>query len=559
MKEYLLNWIREGLLVPSLTQTIVVISAVCALGLLLARVHIGKISLGVTFVFFVGILASHFGLEVEPTMLIFCQNFGLVLFIYALGLQVGPSFFPSLKRGGVSANLFSLLLIALSLAMAVGIHLGMGLPISDVIGVLSGAVTNTPILAAAQSTIAGIDPASETIQSTMALACAVTYPLGVVGMLIGMIILGGIRRTQAPKGVNLKRTTFITEFAVRNPFAMGKTLAELASESHLTFIISRIWHNGEVMLPTSTTQLHEGDHVLVASSQEDIQALEMLLGERVEKDWNRADIDWDSVDEEMVSKRLIITRHELNGEKLENLKLRTVYGINVTRIDRSGIELLASPELHLQLGDRMTVVGKRSAIEAAEKVLGNEVNLLDAPNLFSLFIGLVLGCLLGVIPFFIPGMSFPIKLGLAGGPIVIGILMGAYGPRLRLTTYITNSASLLIRQLGIVLYLGCLGLGSGRNFFATLVHGDGLLWVGLGAAITIIPTLLVGWIAMRWGKRSYGQTCGILCGSMANPMVLDYLDDKVDDDSHNVNYATVYPLAMFVRIIAAQLLIILFI
>lgn len=555
------SWLEEVFLVPSPTQTIIIISLVCFVGLMLSKLKLGVFSLGITFVFFVGILAAHFGLEVDSTMLTFAQNFGLVLFIYALGVQVGPSFFPSLKEGGVKDNLLSVGLVGITLLLCFGIYAILGISMPEVVGIMSGAVTNTPVLAAAQSTLAGLDPNSGAVQSNMALACAVAYPLGVVGMILAMMFLRGLtkRKRDAEEEKNaVAHNTFITEFEVRNAAVFGVTLERLARQASFSFVVTRLWHNGKVSVPTSQSILSEGDHLLIASHNSDVEALEFLIGTKVSKDWNREDIDWNRVDKQLVSKQIIITRPDVNGEKLGSLKLRNFYGINITRIVRSGVELLASPSLRLQLGDRLIIVGEGPAIEMAKNRLGDEVSMLDAPNLLSIFLGLVLGCILGMIPIFIPGVSIPIKLGLAGGPIVIGILMGAYGPRFRLSTYITNSASLLLRQLGIILYLGCLGLSSGADFFSIIVNGDGWLWILLGFLITMLPVLIMGWISMRFAKRSYGATCGMLCGSMANPMALDFLSDKVSDDSHNVVYATVYPLSMFVRIITAQIIILLF-
>ncbi len=554
----MIDWIKEVFWTPSDIQTLIAICLVCAIGLILAKIKMGKISLGITFVFFVGIIAAHFGLRVDPKMLTFTQNFGLVLFIYALGVQVGPSFFPSLKKGGITDNLLSVSLIVITLFLCLGIYLITGIPITEIIGIMSGAVTNTPVLAAAQSTLAGIDAGSVTEQSNMALACAVAYPLGVVGMILGMVILGMIQKKGAESAPSaIQHSTLINEFIADNPIIFGRTIADITHDVEAKFVISRLWHNGSVVLPTSQTTIEKGDHLLIASHKEDIRTLEVLFGAKETKDWNRDDIDWNAVDKQLVSKRLIVTKSNLNGEKLGNLRLRNLYGINITRIDRSGVELLASPNLRLQIGDRLVIVGEANAIAHAKDTIGDEIGLLDAPNLISLFVGLVLGCIVGLIPIFIPGISMPIKLGLAGGPIVIGILMGAFGPRFRLTTYITNSASLLLRQLGIVIYLGCLGLASGSNFFETIINGNGWQWILLGALITILPVLIVGWLAMKLAHRSYGATCGMLCGSMANPMALDYLTGKVKDDSHNVSYATVYPLSMFLRIITAQILLLL--
>lgn len=551
------QWLNEVFLIPSVTQTIIIIFLVCAVGMLFTKIPMGKFSLGIAFVFFTGIAVANLGVKVDPQSLVFAQNFGLVLFIYALGVQVGPSFFPSLKSGGIQDNLLGLLVVALSLVLCWLFYLLLGIPITDMVGVMSGAVTNTPMLAAAQTTVAGIDPNSADIQANMALACAVTYPLGVVGMIIALIVLELLPQ-KSKKTTEVQHSTYLSEYQIVNPSIFGMNIAQIAKEADFNFVVTRVWHNGKVAIPASQTVLEKDDRILVISDKENAHTLQLLFGQRNDADWNRDDIDWDAIDKELTSKRLVITNKELEGERLEQMKLRSLYGVNVTRIDRTGIELLATPALHVQLGDRMTVVGSKAAVEQAEKLIGNEVNLLDLPNLLSLFTGMLLGCIVGAIPIMIPGIQFPIKLGLAGGPIIIGILMGAYGPRLKLTTYVTNSVSLFMRHAGIVLYLGCLGLASGGNFLETIIHGSGSLWVLLGFIITIVPVLIVGIITQQWVGKSFGETCGLLCGAMANPMALDFLEGKVKDDSHNVAYATVYPLGTFARIITAQIMIMLF-
>lgn len=546
----------------SATQSIVIIALVCSIGLMLAKIPMGNFSLGITWVFFTGIIAAHFGLSIDPIMNSFIQNFGLVIFIYALGVQVGPSFFPSLRSGGVKENLLALILALMGVAMCILFYYLFHLPMIDLVGVLSGATTNTPALAAAQSTIADTLQNSAPLEATMALACAVTYPLGVVGMIFGMMILSGLTRQNKKVEVTSTKShpsTRFTEFEVQNPAIANRSIAEVAKSIEFRFVVTRIWQDGKVHIPNSQTKLSIGERLLVASPEGDgLHQLELLFGKKVDKDWNKGDVDWDAIDKELASKRLIVTNRNLNGKTLEELKLRTVYGVNVTRIDRSGIELFAAPHLHIQLGDRISIVGEGNALKACEELIGNEVRMLDAPNLLSLFIGLLVGCMVGTIPIFIPGMSMPIKLGLAGGPIIMGILIGAYGPRLKMTTYITNSASQLLQKLGIILYLAALGLASGGNFFETIIQGDGLLWLLLGFAITVIPVVILGWISMRFLKMKYGSTCGMLCGSMANPMALDYLNGKIKDDSHNISYATVYPLSMFFRIIMTQILILFF-
>ncbi len=555
------DFFKEVFIIPSSVQTLVILSLVSFFGLLLSKLKFGIFSLGITFVFFVGILVAHLGIRVEDSMLSFAQNFGLVLFIYALGVQVGPSFFSSLKKGGIRFNLYSLLLISVTLLLCVAFHFLLKIAMPDMIGIMSGAVTNTPMLAAAQSTLSEALSSSGDLQSNMALACAVTYPLGVVGMLLVMLFLYPLKKKRGAKEEekHIQHTTFFTEFEVQNQELVGLDVENLAKKSLVPFVISRLWRNGVLSIPNSKTVLSLGDHFLVASHEEDVPVLEKLFGQKVSKDWNREDIDWDSIDSQLVSKQIIITQPNVNGVKLGALKLRTLYGINITRIMRSGIELFASPSLRLQLGDRIVIVGEKNAVDITKKKLGDEISMLDAPNLLSFFLGLLVGCIVGMIPFYIPGLSMPVKLGLAGGPILIGILMGAFGPRFHMSTYITTSASLLLRQLGLILYLGALGLASGEHFFEVILKGDGLLWVAIGLIITIVPTWLVGFITIRFFKRPYGETCGMLCGSMANPMVLDFLADKVPDDTHNVVYATVYPISMFLRILTAQVLLLYFI
>ncbi len=541
---------------PSVLQTLVILTLVSAVGLILGKLRIGKISLGITFVFFVGILAAHFGVVVQPEMSSFAQTLGLTLFVYALGVEVGPSFFPSLKSQGILYNGLGLLLITLGLLLVVILHYSFGISMPNMMGIMSGAVTNTPMLAAVQSTLQDIVGLEGTRQvADLALACALTYPLGVVGMILAILILQVIEPKRQKEDRLESKTTYITELELTNPGLFGKTILEVVRLQEKHFIISRVWRGDKLIVPTSQTLLQEGDHLLLLIHEEDLGVLEAFFGRRSEsRDWNRPDIDWDAIDAQLITKRLIITNGKINGIKLGALRLRNEYGINITRIDRAGIEILASPELHLQLGDRLTVVGEAQEIAKAKKFIGDSINTLDKPKLVSFFAGLALGCILGSISVAIPGLSMPIKLGLAGGPIIIGILMGAFGPRLRLATYMTNSATQLIKQLGIILYLAGLGLASGAHFFETIIHGDGLLWIFLGFLITLLPTLLVGIVSLFGYRKTHAETVGLLCGAMANSMALDYAMSLNESRSSSVAYAIVYPVAMFVRIISAQIL-----
>ena len=541
---------------PSVLQTLVILTLVSAVGLILGKLRIGKISLGITFVFFVGILAAHFGVVVQPEMSSFAQTLGLTLFVYALGVEVGPSFFPSLKSQGILYNGLGLLLISLGLLLVVILHYSFGISMPNMMGIMSGAVTNTPMLAAVQSTLQDIVGLEGTRQvADLALACALTYPLGVVGMILAILILQVIEPKRQKEDRLEGKTTYITELELTNPGLFGKSILEVVRLQEKHFIISRVWRGDKLIVPTSQTLLQEGDHLLLLIHEEDLGVLEAFFGRRSEsRDWNRPDIDWDAIDAQLITKRLIITNGKINGIKLGALRLRNEYGINITRIDRAGIEILASPELHLQLGDRLTVVGEAQEIAKAKKFIGDSINTLDKPKLVSFFAGLALGCILGSIPVAIPGLSMPIKLGLAGGPIIIGILMGAFGPRLRIATYMTNSATQLIKQLGIILYLAGLGLASGAHFFETIIHGDGLLWIFLGFLITLLPTLLVGIVSLFGYRKTHAETVGLLCGAMANSMALDYAMSLNESRSSSVAYAIVYPVAMFVRIISAQIL-----
>lgn len=553
-------FLNELFVIPSVPQSIIVISLVSLVGLLLARIRIARISLGVTFVFFVGILLSYWGITLESRILDFGMNFGLILFIYALGLQVGPAFFPSLKKGGIRDNIDSLLLVVVDIALVVGFFYISDLSMSEWVGILSGATTNTPALAAAQSSLPSVGPDGPNVLAEMALACAITYPFGVVGVILALYVLAPLAKKRAKsQSDEEEHAAFFSEYEVKNMGVVGKTISEVSRVAESSFVISRIWRDGKAMAPDSSTQLLEGDRLLVVSDEREVPKLELFFGKKVAKDWNRSDIDWDSVDQSLVSRRLVLTRKEYNGVRLSTLHLRNDYGVNVTRIDRAGIELLTSPDLHLQLGDRMTVVGTKEATDAVATKIGNEIKDLDTPNLLGLFIGLFISVFVGMIPFYIPGVSMPIRLGLAGGGIIIGILMGAFGPRMHVTTYITNSASLLVRQLGLILYLGCLGLSSGAGFFDILLSTRGLVWLGYGALLTVFPILLVGWYMLRRKRGDYATMCGVMCGSMANPMALEVVGDRMKGSKHTVAYATVYPLGMFVRIILTQLLILLFV
>ena len=554
-----MDFIREIFFEPSVVQAVIVLSLVCAAGLYLGKIKFFGISLGVTFVFFIGILAGHFGLKINGDMLDFAQNFGLIIFVYTLGLQVGPGFFSSLKKGGVKLNIMSLTLIAIGLIFILTLSWTTNISLSDLMGLLSGAVTNTPMLGAAQQAILQINPDDDLDVTRMALACAVAYPLGVIGVILAIIILKKMfAKDSEKKSWNADDKTYVGEYHVSNPAVFGKTIKDIMLPLDMHFVISRVWHNGKVSIPASDTLIQKNDHLLIISGKSEVDSIKTIFGEQEGTDWNRPDIDWNAIDSLLVSRHVLVTNSKMDGVKLGSLRLRNAYGINITRVNRAGINLVASPALRLQTGDRLTIVGESKAIDNCSKILGNEARELNNPNLIAIFIGLVLGLLLGSVPVLIPGMGMPIKLGLAGGPIIVGILMGAFGPRFHLTTYTTQSANLMIRQFGITTYLAGLGLASGEHFFETVFCKEGLLWILLGLTLAVVPVMIVGIIAGKFFKVDYARNVGMLCGSMANPMALNYANTTVKGDEPSVAYATVYPLAIFVRVITAQLVLLVF-
>lgn len=557
-----MDWLINTFLEPSLIQTVILISLVAAVGLSLGKIKILGISLGITFVFFAGILAGHIGFTVNKDMLSFAQNFGLILFVYSLGLQVGPGFFSSFKQEGLVLNMLGLAVVILGLILTLVFHWTCGVSLPDMVGLLCGAVTNTPALGAAQQALIQMHPENSNEVTDMALSCAVAYPLGVVGVILAIAFMRSLlaKQTTSLRHNEHKDTTpYIGEFQVCNPAIYNQSIKEIMKLTTKRFVISRVWRDGKVTIPTSDTILQEHDHLLIISIKSDMENIKVLFGEQENVDWNKEDIDWNRIDNsQLVSRRIIVTRSKVNGVKLGTLKLRNLYGINITRINRAGIDLLASPNLTLQIGDKLTVVGEKANIENVGKILGNELKRLKEPNLIAVFIGLMLGMILGAIPISLPGINMPVKLGIAGGPIIVGILMGAFGPRFHLATYTTQSANLMMRQFGIVIYLAGLGIDSGAHFFETVFRAEGLLWIVLGFGLTVIPIMLIGIIAMKTMKIEYGNTIGMLCGSMANPMALNYANTTVEGDEPSVSYATVYPLSMFVRVISAQLLIMLF-
>lgn len=553
-----MQWLSDIFITHSAVQAVVVLSLLCACGLALGKIRVLGVSLGVAFVFFLGILAGHLGVSIDAKMLQYAQNFGLVLFVYALGLQVGPGFFGSFHKSGLTLNMWALAVVLVGMVLTLLLPL-LDIGLSDAVGIMCGATTNTPALAAAQQTLAQMHRP----ESGAALGCAVTYPLGVVGVILAFALM---RKVLVRPGDHLiddseeeADHTYIATYQVRNEGIIGKTVGDLARISPRQFVISRQWRDGRVTIPEAHTVLMRDDRLLVIMRDHDAaEALEVLFGKQETTDWNSDDIDWNAIDSELVSQAILVTKPEINGRKLGSLRLRKHYGVNISRVNRGGLQLLATPDLRLLLGDRIIVVGHREAIKNVEKEVGNAVKMLDEPNLITVFLGMTLGLILGSIPIALPGISAPVKLGLAGGPIIAGILIGAFGPRIHVNAYTTSSANLMLRSIGLALYLACLGLASGPDFFATVVRPEGLLWVGTGFLLTVIPVLLVGTLALRLSGIDYAAVCGMLSGAMANPMAMNYANDTLGSDRPSVAYAAVYPLSMFLRVIIAQVILLIF-
>ncbi|MBD9245884.1 putative transporter [Prevotella sp.] len=549
-----MDWINSLFIDHTPVQTCFLLSLIVSIGVFMGKVRIKGISLGVAFVFFMGIVAGSLHLEADPGMTSFAETFGLSIFVYALGLHVGPNFVGLMRDEGIALNLWGFAIILLGTVMALVLCLVTGITIPDMVGILCGATTNTPALGAAQQALISAHVSS----SGAALGCAVTYPLGVVGVIFAMILL---RKTLVkpedliPHSHSDEDNTYIGQFVVVNPAIVGLTIAEIAQTSQRHFIISRIWRNGKVIVPMAQTVMMENDNILVVTTRDEVPVMDILFGKHVEKDWNRDKIDWNAIDSTVESRVIVMTRTKLNSKTLGSLHMRETYGVNVSRIMRGDIKLLATDSLHLQYGDRLTVVGTPEDIDHAEAFLGNAMGRLNEPNLGAIFFGLLMGLALGMIPISLPGMSSPVKLGIAGGPIIMGIIVGALGSRLRIITYTTRSASLMLRKLGLSLYLACLGLSAGKDFLSTVVRPEGLMWVGIGLVLTMLPLLIIGAVALKTKKFDFGTICGLLCGAMANPMALSYANETIKGDRAAVAYTSVYPLGMFIRVVIAQIII----
>ncbi|MEL7599450.1 MAG: putative transporter [Proteiniphilum sp.] len=555
-----MDWLVELITGTGIAHSIMVLALVISMGLLLGKIKIFGISLGTTWILFFGIFLGHLGLEIDHNVLHFLKEFGLILFIFSIGMQVGPSFFSSFKQGGITLNLLASGVVLLGVLTTYIIHVVTGIPIATMVGILSGAVTNTPGLGAAQQTYTDV---TGTVDPTIATAYAVAYPLGVVGIIMSIVLFRYIFRINFAREnseLDDKNESKLTEahmfsLTVENPSIFGKNIREIKHLIQKEFVISRALHvrTQELVVPQTLTILNEGDKVLVVSNLKNIEVIEAMIGHRIEMGKE----EWNKLDSQLVSRRISITKSAINGRSIGSLRLRNLFGINITRVNRAGVDLIADSRLQLQLGDRVTVVGSEESILNVEKFLGNSLKRLREPNLISFFIGIALGVLVGSIPFIIPGIPQPVKLGLAGGPLIVAILISKFGPKYKLVTYTTMSANLMLREIGIALFLACVGLGAGGNFVETVVNG-GYVWIGYGVIITVVPLLIIGIIGRKVCKLNYFTLMGLIAGSMTDPPALSYANATAGNDIPAVSYATVYPLTMFLRVITAQLLILIF-
>lgn len=547
--EWLFNLIGPGHM--ELASTLVLYSFVIAAGVFLGKLRIAGVSLGVTFVLFVGIIMGHFGYVVNPEVLKFVREFGLILFIFSIGIQVGPGFFSSFKKGGVLLNGLAVLIVALNVAITLAIfYIDGNTDITALVGVMSGAVTNTPGLAAAQQTAGNPEAIN-----VMAMGYAAAYPLGVIGIILSMFVLKAIFRINTENEIkeiehrqeDEQQKPLILSFEVTNQLINGKTLFELHQILDCDFVVSRLMgEDGKVIIPTSKTAVHVGDKLYVVLGPNDEPRFQSVVGHEIT-------MDWEEVQSAVFSRRIVVTQSKYNGMPLGNLRLHTAYSLNCTRVNRAGVDLLASPGLRLQMGDRLTVVGDLNDIERLGVRLGNSMKRLNHPNLITIFIGILFGIIVGSI-----NVGFGMKLGLAGGPLVVAILLSRFGYKLKLVTYTSTSASLLMRELGICLFLASVGISSGRDFAATVFNATGMWWVIWGFIITLIPLLIVGSIARGVYKINLLTIMGLMSGSCTDPPALAYAGNSTGSDAPAVAYSTVYPLTMFLRVVAAQALILCF-
>jgi len=552
-----MDWIKD-LFLPgnvSIASTLVLYSFVIAAGICLGKLKIFGVSLGVTFVLFVGILMGHFGYKVDDSIIKFVREFGLILFIFSIGLQVGPGFFSSFKQGGMRLNGLAVLAILLNVAIVLGVFFfGNINDISALVGVMSGAVTNTPGLAAAQQTISTMAEDGAAQANIMASGYAAAYPLGVVGIIAAMFIIKGIFRIKVDKEVaqlqaeqeNSQLKPFILSINVTNQLVDGRTLLQLHDIIQCNFVVSRmITTGGQLVIPKSSTEIHIGDRLLIVASMHDADRFKAVLGPEIE-------MNWESTPTPVYSRRILVTKSEFNGVALGSLRLHKGYRLNATRVNRAGVDLLAAPNLRLQMGDRITVVGDLEDVDRLAQRLGNSMKRLNQPNLITIFVGIILGIILGSI-----NIGFGMKLGLAGGPLVVAILLSRFGYKFKLVTYTSTSASMMLRELGICLFLASVGISAGKGFADAVFNNTGMWWVIWGLVITVVPLVVVGCIARARYHINYLSIMGLFSGACTDPPALAYASNSTSNDAPAVAYSTVYPLTMFLRVVAAQTLILL--
>ena len=557
-----MNWINDLLWGEGIGHSILLLSFVIAAGIQLGKIKVFGVSLGITLVLFVGIILGHFGFTINHNVIHFFKEFGLILFVYSVGMQVGPGFFSSFKQGGITLNMLACGIVFLGVLTAVILHYATGIPMPTMVGILSGAVTNTPGLGAAQQAFSDMHGVSD---NTIALGYAVAYPLGVIGIILSIILIKYIFRVSFDKEneqLNSEDSSHTNEakpisLIVKNPAIFNKTVAELSNLlEHRDFVISRVWRdsNKQIEIASANTILQENDKVFVITTETDAETIKTFIGEEIDMERKQ----WIRMESQFINRRILITKPELNGKRLGQLKLRKLYGINITRINRAGVDLVAKPGLTLQVGDRVNVVGTETAVSNVEKVLGNSMKRLNEPNLITIFVGIALGIVLGSIPISFPGIPQPVKLGLAGGPLVVAILISRFGYHYKLITYTTQSANLMLREIGITLFLACVGISAGDGFVDTIVNNGGFAWIGYGFIITFVPLMIIGCIGRYFCKVNYFTLMGLIAGSTTDPPALAYSNATAGNDAPSVGYATVYPLTMFLRVLTAQLLILFF-
>jgi len=551
-----MDWLQNLLFDEnSIAHIVLLYSFVIAVGVLLGKIKFFGVSLGVTFVLFTGIVCGHFGLTGNTQILTFLQDFGLILFVFCIGLQVGPSFFSSFKKGGIAMNLVAMGIVALNIAVAVALYYGLNgrIELPMMVGILCGAVTNTPGLGAANEALSQLNYNGP--QIAMGYACA--YPLGVLGIIGSIIAIRYICRINLKKeeediakeeAANPHLTPRMMHLEVHNEALAGKTLLQVRDFMGRDFVCSRILQNGHVSIPNRDTVFHLGDQLFVVCAEDDAEAIIAFIGPKIE-------VDWEKQDTPMVSRRILITQPKMNGKQLGEFHFSSMYGVNVTRVNRSGMDIFASRNLTLQVGDRVMVVGPQDAVERVANLMGNSLKRLDHPNIVTIFVGIFLGIFFGSLPIAFPGIPTPVKLGLAGGPLIVSILIGRFGYKLKLVTYTTMSANLMLREIGIALFLASVGIKAGAKFVNTVVDGDGLLYVGCGFLITVIPLLIMGAVARWHYKMNYFMLMGLIAGSNTDPPALAYSNQTAGNNAPAVGYSTVYPVSMFLRILTAQLLI----